>query len=93
METENLITLEKVCELYEVEPDFIVALNDFGLLDFIVVEEIKFVNKEQIGDLERMMRLHYDLEINMAGIDAISHLLQRVHEMQRELISLKNRLG
>jgi hypothetical protein len=40
-----------------------------------------------------MVHLHYDLDINIEGIEAISHLLDRVDNLQRELITLKNRLG
>jgi hypothetical protein len=39
------------------------------------------------------MHLHQDLDINLEGIDAISHLLKRMHDMQRELNMLKNKLG
>ena len=40
-----------------------------------------------------MIRLHYELDINIEGIDAISHLLQRVDQLQDELRIMKNRLS
>jgi len=93
METEHLITLQNVCVNYNIEVSFIQSLNEFGLVEIITVNEMPFIEKEHLGDIERMMRLHYDLEINMAGIDAISNLLQRVQELQKEITTLKNRLG
>ena len=39
-----------------------------------------------------MVRLHYDLEINMEGIDAITHLLKKLQTMQDEISVLKNKL-
>jgi len=93
METEHLITLQNVCVNYNIEVSFIQSLNEFGLVEIITVNETPFIEKEHLGDIERMMRLHYDLEINMAGIDAISNLLQRVHDLQKEITTLKNRLG
>jgi hypothetical protein len=38
------------------------------------------------------MRMHYDLDINMEGIDVISHLLKRIHNLQDELRITQNKL-
>jgi chaperone modulatory protein CbpM len=51
------------------------------------------VSRDELGDMERMIRLHYELDINYAGLEAIHHLLERVREMQKELNQLRNRLG
>ena len=48
--------------------------------------------KEQMEALERMVRMHFDLNINLEGIDAIYHLLQRVENLQREVVSLRRKL-
>jgi chaperone modulatory protein CbpM len=37
-----------------------------------------------------MIRMHHELEINVAGIEAITHLLVRVEQMQEELRILRN---
>jgi hypothetical protein len=37
--------------------------------------------------------MHYDLDINMAGMEAIKHLLQRMHTLQKEVKTLRNELG
>jgi hypothetical protein len=39
-----------------------------------------------------MIHLHHDLEINIAGIEAITHLLERVEQMQQNMKGLRNRL-
>ena len=36
--------------------------------------------------------MYYDLSINIEGIDAIHHLLQRMEEMQNELHELRSQL-
>jgi len=36
--------------------------------------------------------MYYDLSINMEGIDAIHHLLERMEEMKREMDSLRKQL-
>ena len=92
MENERLISLRNISSSYNVEVSFIHSLNDLGLIQVIKVQDEECIDEECLADVERLMRMHYDLEINMAGIEAIWHLLQRVNDMQRELIQLRNRL-
>ncbi len=91
MET-NLIAVEQFCTYYNVEFSFIESLNELGLIEIIPLNDQHFLPHEQLKELEKMIRLHYDLDINMAGIDAIAHLLTRINNLQQELNSLKNSL-
>jgi len=93
MRTEHLIPVENLCSQYNIEFSFIDSLHEFGLVQLTKVEESRYIFPEQILELERMIRLHYELDINIEGIDAISHLLQRVDQLQDELRILKNRLN
>jgi chaperone modulatory protein CbpM len=36
--------------------------------------------------------MYYDLSINMEGIDAIHHMLERMDDMRREITSLRKQL-
>jgi hypothetical protein len=92
MENEHLIPAHEFCECHKIELSFISSLNEFGLIEVTQIEETVYIFKDQIRDLEKMMHLHYDLDINIEGIDAISHLLQRVDNLHKELNALKNRL-
>jgi hypothetical protein len=93
MDKENMIRLSSICNIYEVKADFLRSLVDYGLIEIIREDEEDFIHSESLSEMERLMHLHYDLEINMEGIDAISHLLHRVRDLQTELNSLRNRLG
>lgn len=46
----------------------------------------------QLAELERYTHLYYDLSINIAGIDAIHHMLERIELLQQEVRSLRNEL-
>lgn len=92
MDTTHLLPLPQFCQLYNIEFSFIDSLKDYGLIEIITVEETQYIHNEHLRDLEKLIRLHYDLEINMEGIDVISHLLRRMDEMQGELNVLRNRL-
>jgi hypothetical protein len=93
MKTEHLIPVEQLCSNYNIEFSFIDSLHEYGLVQLTKVEEVRYIIPEQIYALERMIRLHYELDINIEGIDAISHLLQRVDQLQDELRIMKNRLN
>lgn len=86
------ISLTEFCTCHEIQHSFIHSLSEHGLVEITVIEENEFIEQEQIRELEKMMRLHYDLEINIQGIDAINHLLQRVSQLQDRVRLLENRL-
>ncbi|HTN07965.1 chaperone modulator CbpM [Agriterribacter sp.] len=89
--TEELITPEACCAHYHIELTFIQSLNEYGLIELLSVEEKQFIHNTQLHELEKFIRLHYELGINMEGIDAIAHLLLKVKNMQKEITDLKNK--
>lgn len=91
METE-LITITEYCIKYDIEPEFIISLEDSGIISLTIVESEKYIHIRQFGELDRYIHLHYDLQINIEGIDAIRHLLEKVDAMQQEIQELKNQL-
>ncbi|CAN5893098.1 hypothetical protein BH11BAC7_BH11BAC7_35770 [soil metagenome] len=92
METENLIPLQAIITHHNVEVTFIDSLHEYGLIEITTVHETRYIFKEQISELEKMIRWHYELDINPEGIETISHLLKRVNGLQEELVAARNRL-
>ena len=93
MKLDDLITTEELCERYSVEHTFIRSLNNSGLLEVITVEKREYVPCDKMAEFEKMLRLHYDLEINLEGLEAIKHLLDRLSSLKEENLKLRNRLG
>jgi chaperone modulatory protein CbpM len=92
MNEEIRIPAGEFCTYYQIELSFIHSLQDYGLIEVVREADDEFIPENQLGALERMIRMHYELDINLEGIDAISHLLERVEEMQHEMTRLQNRL-
>ncbi len=92
MQTEQLIPINVFCTSHEVELSFIQTLVQSGLIDVTVSEEQSYVPAEQLEPLEKMVRLYYDLDINVEGIETINYLLQRIQQLQRQLKQANNRL-
>ena len=92
MQTEDMIVLEEFCSHHHVEISFIRSLEEYGLIDTIIVNETACVPGDELLKLEQIIRLHQELNINPEGIEAINILLKRIENMQNEIIELKNKL-
>ena len=92
METNNLIQLAQFCNIQNVDASFILALQEYELVELVVVEEIHYLPVTQLPTVEKMVRLHYELDINLEGIDAIATLLKQIDTLEHELIATKNKL-
>lgn len=92
MNTENLIRIEYFCEQYNVEFSFVNALKESGLINIVVVEESSYLSTDDLKEIEKLIRLHYELGVNLEGIDVISNLLNQIEDLQQELTIAKNRL-
>jgi len=92
MET-NLIPVEDICAYHHVEVNFIQSLEDFGLIQTTVKKQSLFLPVGELTKLEQYLRLAQDLEINLEGIHAVSHLLNQVQQMQEKITALQNELN
>lgn len=91
--SEQIIKISVVtfCQYHQIEPDFVYALQESGLLDLQKEKEELYLMDQQIDILEKYIRMHYDLGINIEGLEVISRLLAQMEEMQAELNILKHR--
>lgn len=93
MGNKEKISVEQCCIHYRIEASFVHQLDAHGLIELSHSEKQEFIAYEQLPDLEKYMRLHYDLEINMEGMEAIKHLLSRMQNLQQEIKKLRGELG
>jgi chaperone modulatory protein CbpM len=89
----RLIPATAYCAHYQIDYTFIESLREAGLIELHTVEAQSYVLENQLPDLEQYTRLYNDLDINIAGIEAIAHLLRRMRELQEELTGLRQRLS
>src|ERR1700744_4343294 len=89
---QHLITLNDFCVYHRAERTFITSLQDAGLVEVTVIDKPTYIPESQLQRLERMLRMHDELEINVPGIEAIFHLLDRMEQLQNDRQTLANRL-
>ncbi len=92
MKNDRLIPASEFCRYYHVEDAFITSLQDYGLVEITTIEHNRFIDTEKLAELEKFARLHYDLEINLEGIEVIKYMLEKIKDLQSEVISLRQRL-
>ena len=92
MSKAHLIALEDFCRSYHIEQSFVNSLQENGLIEIVILRESSFIDLSQLHHLEKLIRFHYELDINLEGIETVLHLLNRIHLMQEEITALRNRL-
>jgi hypothetical protein len=92
MSEENLIPANEFCLHHNIEISFIYSLQEFGLIEITIKDEQTFLSSSQLNELEKLMRLHYELDINFEGMDAIINLLRKLQEAEEEMSKLKDKL-
>lgn len=92
MEQEELIPVKDFCIHHNIEYSFISSLENSGLISITSVKRSSFIHVDEMHKLEKFVRLHYDLDINLEGIETINYLLERIENMQKEIVNLKNKL-
>jgi hypothetical protein len=89
---DDLVAVDEFCVNHKVEISFLNLLQQNGLIEICTIESKFFVEKEQLPQLEKYVHFYYDLDINLEGIETITYLLQRIENLQNEIIKLKNKL-
>lgn len=92
MRTRKLIAINEFCINHNVEISFVSSLQQTGLIEITTIKETEFVDTDQLRQLEKIIHFFYELDINLEGIETITHLLEKINSMQNEIIALRNRL-
>lgn len=88
------VTVTEYCSYHQqIDPPFIYALAEAGLIQVHREENDELLSTDELNALEKYARLHYDLDINMPGIEAISHLLGRLELLQQEISRLRGQVN
>jgi len=88
----SVIKIKEYCSYYNIEPDFVISLEGVGLIETLIIEGERFIHEEQLKDLERYIAWHYEMDINIEGIDALRNMLFNLERLQSEIWHLKEKL-
>ena len=91
MEVENLISLVQFCEHHSIDKDFILSLDDQNIIEIITLNENSYIHIDSLEKVEKIIRLHIELSINIEGIDVIIRLLDKLASLEMELTLSKKK--
>jgi len=92
MNPKDFFPVGKLCELYDLEYSFFQEMHEFGLVELEVYSDERFIHQDALYLVEKIIRIHRDLQINLEGIDVVMNMLRRQEMLEEELLQLKNKL-
>ena len=69
------------------------SLEEAGLLKTETENEVKYLLYDELEIFERFANWHYDLDVNLPGVEVIHHLLQKMERLREENRKLINQLS
>lgn len=92
MDGQDFISIVQLCNHYKVEVSFFKQLEAAGLVEITTIEQTKYLHYNLISDVEKMIRIHQELNINIEGIDVVFNMLNKMNKLQAKMNVLQNRL-
>lgn len=87
------ISREELVRIYNIEITFFDDLVEYGLLTVYIEDDIHYLMYEDLPDLEKFANWHYDLEINLPGLEVIHNMLKKLDTLKRRNRELMNKLS
>lgn len=92
MKEQDLIPIGTLCEQYMLELSFFEELGEIGLIEFTVYKGSKHIHLDTLHQVEKILRIHRELHVNLEGVDVVMNILQRQEQLRQELLRVQNRL-
>lgn len=87
------ISREELVKIYNIEITFFDELVDYGLLRVQTENDIRYLMYEDLPVFEKFANWHYDLEINLPGLEVIQEMLQKMNDLKQKNRDLLNKLS
>jgi hypothetical protein len=87
------ISREELVKIYNIEITFFDELVDGGLLNVETENEVRYLLYEDLPVFEKFTNWHYDLEINLPGLEVIHDMLRKMEDLKRKNRDLMNKLS
>lgn len=87
------ISREELVKIYNIEITFFDSLEEAGLLKTVTENEVKYLLYDELELFERFAYWHYDLDVNLPGVEVIHHLLQKMEKLTEENRRLLQHMG
>ncbi len=87
------IHVQQVCRHYRIENSFIHSLHEYGIVNIQSQDDLDYMEEEHLPRLEKAIRFHHELEINLPGIGVVLDLLDKIEKLTQENEQLRHRMS
>lgn len=87
------IRIQEFCEGHNLSETFVFELHDLGVIKVRHIDNLAVFPARDLSRLERLVRLHRDLELNAQGLQAVEHVLKQLESARQEIRELRSILG
>lgn len=87
------ISREELVKIYNIEITFFDELVDNGLLNVETEDNVRYLIYEDLQVFEKFANWHYDLEVNLPGLEVIHHMLRKMDDLYQKNRDLMNKLS
>ena len=77
------ISREELVKIYNIEITFFDSLDESGLVKTETENNVKYLLYDELPTFERLTNWHYDLEVNLPGLETVSYTHLDVYKRQR----------
>ncbi len=87
------ISREELVKIYNIEITFFDELVDSGLINIQTENEVRYLLYEDLPSFEKFTIWHYDLDINLPGLEVIHNMLQKMEDLKQKNRELLGKLS
>jgi hypothetical protein len=92
MATQKLIAIKEFCVHHQIPADLILQMEQFEMVELVWIKRTGYIPAKSLSGLEQILRIYQDLQINLEGIQAVLHLLDKLEEKEAALQKLRDQL-
>ena len=79
------ISVVQFSQYHQIEPQFVIDLYQNGLVVLQKRDQEYFIEGNDLSNLERYIKFHYELGVNLEGLEVINHLLNQIERLQKQI--------
>ena len=79
------ISVVQFSQYNQIEPQFVLDLYQNGLVVLHERNQEFFIEEDDLTNVERYIKFHYELGVNLEGLEVISHLLKQIEVLQKQI--------
>jgi len=90
MDISNYISVNRLCNEYSLDVYFFEYLYNQGIIQLVVWENLEYIELEVLDKVEKLIRIHQDLEVPVNSLDVVINLLEKIETLQKEVNTIRN---